>query len=104
MKVAMQQGESIPRNHNQQRFWKWVSGVLGLLLVTSIIALMGTIRQIEHLQTTQLLMGKEVAANAKWIRDWYNKLRVPERDQRQDSAIEELTRRLVVLEGRHVYE
>ena len=88
---------SVQRNNNQ-RFWKWLTGVLGVLLVSSIIALVGTIKQIEHMKTTQDLMGKEVDKNAQWIRDWYNELRVPERDQRQDSAIEELTRRLMVLE------
>lgn len=75
-----------------------MTGVLGVLLVTAVVALVGTIKQVAHLQTTQELMGKAVAANAQWIRDWYNELRVPERDQRQDSAIEELTRRLIVLE------
>ena len=28
--------------------------------------------------------------NSKWIRDWYNELRVPERDQKQDDAIKGL--------------
>jgi len=95
----MQQTDPVQRNNNQ-RFWKWVTGVLSILLVTAIIALVGTIRQIEHLETTQELMDKVVAANAQWIRNWYNELRVPERDQRQDSAIEELTRRITVLEER----
>ncbi len=93
----MQQADPVQRNNNQ-RFWKWITGILGVLLVTAIASLVGTIKQIEHLQTTQELMGKAVAANAQWIRDWYNELRVPERDQRQDSAIEELTRRVAVLE------
>jgi len=84
--------------NNNQRFWKWLGGVLSMMLVTAVVALVSTIRQIEHIKTTQNLMGKEVDKNAQWIRDWYNELRVPERDQRQDSAIEELTRRLRVLE------
>jgi len=54
---------------NNNRMWKWVSGVLGVLLVTGIIALLGTIKQMENLHTTQLLMGDAVEANAKWIRD-----------------------------------
>ena len=83
---------------NNQRFWKWFAGVLGILLTTAIIALANTIKQIEHLKTTQELMDKAVAANAQWIRDWYNELRVPERDQRQDSAIKDLTRRIETLE------
>ena len=87
------------RNYNQ-RFWKWLTGILGVLLVTAIISLLGMIKQIEHLRTTQESMAKEVDKNAQWIRDWYNELRVPERDQRQDSAIEELTRRLTALEER----
>ena len=33
------------------------------------------------------IMKEGVAANTKWIREWYDTLRVPERDQRQDSAI-----------------
>lgn len=94
----MQQTDSIQHNSNQ-RFWKWVSGVLSVLLVAAVVALIGTIKQIEHIETTQEAMGKAVAANAQWIRDWYNELRVPERDQRQDSAIEELTRRLTMLEN-----
>lgn len=93
----MTRDEERSAEHNH-RFWKWVSGVLGVLLTTAIIALIGTIKQVEHLRTTQVLMGEAVAENAQWIRDWYNELRVPERDQRQDSAIEELTRRLAVLE------
>ena len=90
---------ALPHNHNN-RFWKWVTGVLGVLLVAAVVALAGTIKQIERLETTQELMADAVEVNAQWIRDWYNELRVPERDQRQDSAIEELTRRLTALEGR----
>ncbi len=91
--------DSVERNHNH-RFWKWVRGILGVLLVTAVVGLVGTIRQVQHLRTTQDLMGKVVEKNTKWIADWYAVLRVPERDQRQDSAIEELTRRLRALEGR----
>jgi len=68
--------------------------------LSTIVGLIGTIKKIEHLETTQGLMGKDVNANAQWIRDWANVLRVPERDQRQDSAIEELKRRLTALEER----
>lgn len=94
------------RINNNNRFWKWCSGILGALLVTAIVALAGTIKQMEHLKTTQEEMAKDVEANAKWIDDWSNVLRVPERDQRQDSAIEELRRaateiqrRIAALEG-----
>ena len=86
-----------PINHNN-RFWKRCSGILATLFVAAVVALAGTIRQIEHLKTTQEEMAKDVEANAKWIDDWSNVLRVPERDQRQDSAIEELRRRLTTLE------
>ncbi len=85
-------------NRNSSRLWKWISGVLGGLLTVSIIGTISTIRQIEHLQTTQLLMNQAVGVNAQWIRDWSAVLKVPERDQRQDSAIKELERRLDMLE------
>ena len=91
--------EALTVNHNS-RFWKWCSGILGALLVTAVVALAGTIRQMEHLKTTQEEMAKDVEANAQWIDDWSAVLKVPERDQRQDSAIEELRRRLAILEGR----
>lgn len=90
--------ERAPQDHNH-RFWKWIGGVLSVLLVTAVVALVGTIRQIEHLRTTQELMAKDVAKNTKWIADWSAVLRVPERDQKQDSDIEELKRRLTTLES-----
>ncbi len=80
------------------RLWKWLSGILAVLLTASIIGAIGTLRQIQDIQTTQLLMGKTVIENAKWIRDWSTVLRVPERDQRQDSDIVELKRRMSSLE------
>lgn len=88
----------VAHNHSNGRVWKWCSGVLGILLVAAIVGLVDTIKQIEHLETTQELMGKNVEANAKWIRDWSNVLRVPERDQRQDSNIEDIMRRVALLE------
>ena len=57
-----------------------------------------TIKQIEKLQTTQEMMIRSIDVNAQWIRDWSTVLRVPERDQRQDSELEELERRLNMLE------
>lgn len=78
-------------NHNH-RFWKWVTGILGTLLVVAVVTIAGTIKQIERLQTRQDRMGEDVETNTKWIADWYAVLKVPERDQHQDSAIEELTR------------
>lgn len=88
------------------RVWKWVSGVLGVLLVAAIVGLVTSIRKIERVETTQELMGEDVATNTQWIADWSAVLRVPERDQKQDSDIEalkqqgeELKRRLTVLEG-----
>ncbi len=89
----------LPHNHNG-RFWKWVAGVLGVLLVAAIVGLVASIRKMERVQTTQEIMGKDVATNKKWIADWSAVLKVPERDQRQDSNIEELTRRLTALERR----
>ena len=85
--------------HPNGRIWKWVSGVLGVLLVTAVVGLVAAIKQMERVATTQESMGKDVEANAQWIRDWSSVLRVPERDQAQDSAIEELRRRLALLEG-----
>ena len=74
-------------DHNN-RFWKWLVGVLGTLLVAAILSLMSTIRQtaiaIERLQTRQDLMGEDVRTTTQWIADWYTVLRVPERDQSQD--------------------
>ena len=113
-------------NHNN-RLWKWVSGVLSVLLAAVVVGYVDNIRQVEHIRTTMDLMsitvknlevarveaikarehlgtaqgemGKAVVVNTQWRDDWYNKLRVPERDQRQDSAIEDIIRRLVILEG-----
>ncbi len=82
---------------NNNRLWNWVSGVLCVLLAVSIIGALGTLRQIQKLVTTQVLMGEAVAANAQWIRDWHTVLKVPERDQRQDSDIDELKRRVDTL-------
>jgi len=90
------------RHTNNHRFWKWVSGVLGVLLVASVIALIRSDRQITELKTTQIMMGQAVETNAQWIRDWSTVLRVPERDQKQDSNIEELQRRLFVLEKHYI--
>ena len=89
------------------QLWKWVAGVLGTLLVAAVVSLGTMIRTVGELQVRQRIMGEDVAKNAQWIADWYAVLRVPERDQSQDSDIEELTRRyeevarrLGILEGR----
>ena len=93
----------IRNNH----FWKWVAGVLATLLVAAVVSLVSMIRTVGELEVRQRIMGEDVEANADWIADWYSVLRVPERDQRQDSDIEEIvrqyeevTRRLRILEGR----
>lgn len=91
--------ERVMAENNHHRVWKWVSGVLGVLLSVSVVGLVGTIREIVELHTTQVAMGRAVEANAQWIRDWSTVLRVPERDQRQDSAIEDLSRRIRRLES-----
>jgi len=85
-----------------------MAGILGTLLVAAIITLGSMIRTVGELQVRQRIMGEDVESNARWIADWYSVLRVPERDQSQDSAIEELirqyeevSRRLGILERRN---
>ncbi len=110
--------KTVSGNHNH-RFLKWLSTVLGMLLVAAVIALVSTIKQhgvaVAQLQTTVKLIVEETIpavqkdadkSTKKW-EDWAFVLKVPERDQRQDSAIEELThqheetaRRLRILERR----
>jgi len=85
-------------NNNNNRLWKIASGILASLLVVAVIALINNGQRITELRTTQVLMAVTVDGNAQWIRDWSTVLRVPERDQRQDSAIEELLRRVASLE------
>lgn len=80
------------------RFWKWVSGILAVLLTASITLAFGTLKQIQTIQTIQDAMERDVAENTKWIDDWARVLRVPERDQRQDSDIVELKRRITMVE------
>ena len=87
---------------NNHRFWKWVSGILTVVVVAEGGLLVKTDRQIVALDTKQVAMGIAVSANAQWIRDWSTVLRVPERDQKQDSNIEELKRRLFVLEKHYI--
>ncbi len=90
----------MPERNN--RVWKWISAVLGVLVAAVILAAvdaaLDTIRQLQELETRQELMGETVAAHKKWISDWYNVLNVPERDRGQDDAIKELRRRVEVLE------
>lgn len=96
-------------NHNH-RFWKWVTGVLSVLLLTAITGYIRSEIKRDQFEKAvmellvgfgvkQDLMGKRVDKNAQWIVDWSAVLKVPERDQRQDSHIEELTRRVTALEG-----
>ncbi len=86
------------QNH---RSWKWITGILGALLVVAITSLISNIRNtavtLEGLQLRQERMGEDVRRNAQWISDWYAVLRVPERDQQQDSAIEDILRRLELI-------
>lgn len=100
---------SPPVSANNSKHWRWAIGVLSTLLVAAVVALVGTIKQNADvhtelalvdtkLQTTQESMGGEVDEINQWISDWYNELRVPERDQRQDSDIKELIRRVTALE------
>ena len=91
---------------NNSHFWKWVAGVLGTLLVAAVVSLVSMIRTVGELQVRQRIMSEDVETNTSWIANWYSVLRVPERDQSQDSAIEdrmyryeEITRRLGILEG-----
>lgn len=86
-------------NHNSSRKLQWLSGILVTLLVAAVIGLVTTIQQIQELRTTQVLMGKDVDVNTEWIADWSAVLKVPERDQKQDSNIEELKRRVRILEN-----
>jgi len=100
---TMKTAQTSRNNH----IWRWAAGVLGTLLVVAVVSLGSMIRTVGELQVRQQIMAEDVEANAKWIVDWSTVLRVPERDQSQDSAIEQLirqyeevARRLEILEGR----
>ena len=96
MMSNMKTGQTNRNNH----LWRWVAGILGTLLVAAVVSLGTMIRTVGELQVRQRIMGEDVEANAQWIADWYAVLRVPERDQQQDSAIEEIIRRLEMIERR----
>lgn len=78
-----------------------MAGVLGTLLVAAVVSLVSMIRTIGELEVRQQIMSVDVEANAQWIVDWYAVLMVPERNQQQDSAIEEIIRRLEIIESRN---
>ena len=81
----MQNGERV--NHNR-RFSKLMSGVLCALLVVADVSLIQMGRAIGELQVRY----EDVAKNTQWIADTLSTAYQSERDQHQDSAIEELTR------------
>jgi len=101
-----------PLNNNVKTlisFSKWVAPILGVLVAVLVTWFGSTVwkvdRRVEAFQATyesdqaayihelksmaddRASVRKNVDANSKWIREWYDTLRVPERDQRQDSAI-----------------
>lgn len=77
-------------SNSNGRVWRSVAGVLGTLLVAAVVALFRISAVVGDLKTRQELMGIDVAKNAQWIVDWSTIRKVPERDQHQDDAIEDL--------------
>lgn len=90
-------------NHNSNRKLQLIIGILATLLIPLLVAgaleVLSTFRRIEGMRVTGISTSQLAAENAKWIRDWSGVLRVPERDQKQDSNIEELKRRMEMLEN-----
>ena len=81
---------------------KWSTQIITVVLAALVIWVGRTVWEVDRRQQAGLAsyqsdlksmaadrasMKEDVAANSKWIREWYDTLRVPERDQRQDSAI-----------------
>ena len=77
---------------------KWSTQIIIVVLAAFVLWIGRTVWEIDRRHASykgdlqsmaddRASMKEDVAANSTWIREWYDTLRVPERDQRQDSAI-----------------
>lgn len=86
-------------NSNFTQVRKWAVEILLTLIAAFVIWLAYGVNQlsaeIEHVKQ----LDSRVLDIETWIDDWYNILRVPERDQNQDAQILEFRRRIDRLES-----
>jgi len=85
-------------NNNVEQVRKWAVEILMTLLIVFVIWLATGVNQLDAEIARVSQLEQRVEKLEIWIDDWYNVLRVPERDQKQDSQILEFRQRLDRLE------
>lgn len=81
-------------NNNLVQIKKWTVEIL-IAIILAIVIWLARSAFIER--TNQL--EQRVVKLERWIQDWYNVLKVPERDQNQDAQIQEFRQRIDRLEA-----
>ena len=85
-------------NNNLAQVRKWTVEIFLVLIIAFVIWLARGVNQLGAQVTTTHQLEDRVKKMENWIDDWYNVLRVPERDQKQDSQILEFRQRIERLE------
>lgn len=92
------------KNNHTNRLFKIITTVLCFLFVSLTLWTANTIRDLViGAATGRVNYSRDsvlVQDHEQWIDDWYDVLKVPERDERQDSGIEDLKRRVEEIERR----
>lgn len=95
------------KNNHTQRLFKilgCISGAVVLMFVSLVVWTANTISDLDiavaKIKVRQSADSVLVQTHKLWISDWHDVLKVPERDQAQDSGIEDLTRRVDEIERR----
>ena len=83
---------------------KWIGAIVAALLVGFLTwqarAIQEIGQRVERLEVRVNQNEGTTDTNSQWIRDWYNELRVPERDQKQDDSIKGLRELTAGFDGR----
>lgn len=81
-------------NNNLAQIKRWTVEIL----IGIILAIVIWLARSAFIERTNQLEAR-VQKTEQWIEDWYNILKVPERDQNQDAQIQEFRQRIDRLEA-----
>ena len=91
------------KENNLAQLKKWGLGILSAFIIAFVIWLAHSVNQLQGRESTDRQSREKLESRIEklesWIDDWYNVLRVPERDQKQDSQILEFRQRIERLEA-----
>ena len=81
-------------NNNLNQIRKWVLELFMALIIAFVLWLANGVSELKSQN-----LDNRISEMETWVNDWYNVLRVPERDQNQDAQIREFRQRIERLEA-----